>query len=108
MRGEKLYIHLKMTRLFLTLTITFYWTTTLFGQTVSTLTEDGAWCWFSDPRAIYTTKKNGQIVTGWVTKSGDIVAASLDLKTEKIEQKRLYANLEIDAKKKKLGIWSIQ
>jgi len=96
MRGEKLYIHLKMTRLFLTLTITFYWTTTLFGQTVSTLTEDGAWCWFSDPRAIYTTKKNGQIVTGWVTKSGDIVAASLDLKTEKIEQKRLYANLEID------------
>ncbi|WP_082215207.1 BNR-4 repeat-containing protein [Dyadobacter psychrophilus] len=66
------------------------------AQNVSALTEDGAWCWFSDPRAIYTNDKNGQVVTGWVTKSGDIVAASLDLKSGKTVQKTLYTKLEID------------
>ena len=77
---------------------TFY-LLTLFpssAQTVSTLTGDGAWCWFSDPRAIYTKQKNGPVITGWVTKSGDIVAASLDIKSGKISQKRLYTKLEID------------
>lgn len=68
----------------------------IYAQTVSTLTDDGAWCWFSDPRAIYSKQKNGQIVTGWVTKSGDIMSASLDLKSGKIQQKRLYTKLEID------------
>ena len=67
-----------------------------FAQTPQILTNDGAWCWFSDPRAIYTNKKNGQIITGWVTKSGDIVSASLDLKTGKTIQKKLYSKLEID------------
>ncbi|CAG4988462.1 hypothetical protein DYBT9275_00086 [Dyadobacter sp. CECT 9275] len=69
---------------------------TLSAQTVSTLTNDGAWCWFSDPRAIYTSNKNGQIVTGWVTKTGDILAASLDLKSGKVISKVLYTQLEID------------
>ncbi|MCE7060668.1 BNR-4 repeat-containing protein [Dyadobacter sp. CY343] len=65
-----------------------------FAQERAVLTTDGAWCWFSDPRAIYT--KNGNIVTGWVTKSGDIVAASLNVKTADIQQKTLYSKLEID------------
>jgi hypothetical protein len=62
----------------------------------SVLTSDGAWCWFSDPRAIYTHGKNAPIITGWVTRSGDIMAASLDLKSGKILQKRLYTKLETD------------
>lgn len=33
------------------------------------LTQDGAWCWFSDPRAIYV---DGTVVTGWVKKDGTI------------------------------------
>jgi hypothetical protein len=64
------------------------------AQTPATLTSDGAWCWFSDPRAIYT--KDGSIVTGWVTKTGDIIAASLNPQTGKVEQKRLYTKLEVD------------
>lgn len=71
-------------------------TQSLSAQAVSTLTNDGAWCWFSDPRAIYTHQKNGQIVTGWVTKDGSIISASLDLKSGKTVQKRLYAKLEKD------------
>jgi len=67
-----------------------------FGQSAGTLTEDGAWCWFSDPRAIYSSKKNSQVITGWVTSSGDIMAASLDIKNGRIEKKKLYTNLEKD------------
>lgn len=85
-----------MTRNLLLTFLLLSYCTSIYGQSVSTLTDDGAWCWFSDPRAIYTKQKNGQIVTGWVTKSGDIMSASLDLKSGKIQQKRLYTKLEID------------
>lgn len=85
-----------MLRITLLLTFCLSLTASLSAQTVSTLTNDGAWCWFSDPRAIYTQDKNGSVITGWVTKSGDIVAASLDLKSGKVVQKRLYTKLEID------------
>lgn len=85
-----------MLRLFLLLFSVFGFGVTLFGQSIETVTDDGAWCWFSDPRAIYTQKKNGPIFTGWVTKSGDVVAASLDLKSGRVEQKTLYQKLEKD------------
>lgn len=85
-----------MLRITLLLTFCLSLTASLSAQTVSTLTNDGAWCWFSDPRAIYTHDKNGSVITGWVTKTGDIVAASLDLKSGKVAQKRLYTKLEID------------
>ncbi len=46
--------------------------------TIKTITEDGAWCWFSDPRAIYVHGENPGILTGWVTKNGDIEAAYIN------------------------------
>ncbi len=60
------------------------------------LTNDGAWCWFSDPRAIYTRSGTGLIVTGWVDKTGNVYAASLDPGSGKIAMKKLYPELEID------------
>jgi len=43
---------------------------------ISTLTEDGAWSWFSDPRAFCV----GDVVyAGWVTTLGDIQAGAYDL-----------------------------
>ncbi len=39
-------------------------------------TPDGAWCWYSAPRAIY---HNGTVYTGWVTRDGDIQVAEHDL-----------------------------
>jgi hypothetical protein len=65
------------------------------GQPPITLTDNGAWCWFSDPRAIYAHKSKS-IITGWVTSSGDIIAASLDPKSGKVVQKELYTALEVD------------
>lgn len=37
-------------------------------------TDDGAWCWFSEPRAIGS---HGRTYTGWVTRDGSIQAAEL-------------------------------
>lgn len=68
----------------------------LNAQQTFTLTNDGAWCWFSDPRAIYAQSEKGKIITGWISKSGDVYAASLEPATGKISQKKLYSNLEVD------------
>lgn len=58
--------------------------TTRHYQTIS---EDGAWCWFSDPRSIYVEGKYKQIITGYVTKDGSIIASSLNIETgDKIEK----------------------
>ena len=40
------------------------------------LTPDGAWCWYSAPRAIC---HDGTVYTGWVTRDGDIQVAEHDL-----------------------------
>jgi len=63
-------------------------------QEVMTLSEDGAWCWFSDPRAIWTN--GNKIVTGWVKKDGSVEAASLDLDHAKIETKILFPEMQVD------------
>ncbi len=39
-------------------------------------TDDGAWCWFSDPRAIY---HDGQLVAGWITTDGSVQVGSRTL-----------------------------
>lgn len=57
------------------------------------LTQDGAWCWFSDPRAIYD---GDNIVTGWVKTDGTVEAASLNLQTKEIQTKVLAPKLESD------------
>lgn len=57
------------------------------------LTQDGAWCWFSDPRAIYV---QGKIITGWVKSDGSIESAMLDPKTQEIRYQTLYEQLQRD------------
>lgn len=66
------------------------------AQQSQILSDDGAWCWFSDPRAIYTGPDKSHIVTGWVDSKGSIFSASLDFRSGKIVKKELYHELEID------------
>lgn len=66
------------------------------GMNAQVITNDGAWCWFSDPRVIYAGPDKNQIITGWVTKDGSVEAASLDLLSGKTKKKVLYPQLEID------------
>ncbi|MEZ4795654.1 MAG: BNR-4 repeat-containing protein [Flavobacteriaceae bacterium] len=57
------------------------------------ITKNGAWCWFSDPRAIII---GDNIITGWVKTNGTIEAGRLDLKTNTVETNVLYHKLEKD------------
>lgn len=67
-----------------------------FSQLPKTITSDGAWCWFSDPRVIYSGSDKNEVITGWVTKDGSIEAASVNLKSGATNKKVLYPKLEID------------
>jgi hypothetical protein len=57
------------------------------------LTENGGWCWFSDPRAIYS---DGQVITGWVKSNGTVETAVFDIKNQSIQISDLYFRLERD------------
>lgn len=57
------------------------------------ITKDGAWCWFSDPRAIYL---NGKIYAGWVTSDGSVMVASYNQQTGEIKQSNLYPQYNKD------------
>ena len=61
--------------------------------TTGYLTDDGAWCWFSDPRAIF----NGdEIITGWVKTDGTIEVASFNPHSQMVSTKVLFPKLESD------------
>jgi hypothetical protein len=66
----------------------------VYSQGVSGyLTNDGAWCWFSDPRAIYT---DGNIITGWVKSDGTVEACLFRIVDRSIQTHDLYYKLERD------------
>ena len=57
------------------------------------LTRDGAWCWFSDPRAIF----NGEeLITGWVKTDGTVETASFRPESGELKTRVLYPQLQPD------------
>ncbi|MEQ8471074.1 MAG: BNR-4 repeat-containing protein [Marinoscillum sp.] len=79
----------------LTLIIFFSLAFTGKSQALKTgmVTDDGSWCWFSDPRAIMV---DGNVITGWVKANGTIEAAKLDFENEELSVTELYFMLEPD------------
>ena len=69
-------------------------TKTKVVNSIETLTNDGAWCWFSDPRAIYYSPD--KIITGWVKKDGSIETASLNIQTGEKEFENINPEMEED------------
>ncbi len=65
-------------------------------QEIKTLSQDGAWCWFSGPRAIYRHNGKKEIITGWITKDGSLHAGLLNLKTDEIQIQPITPHLEKD------------
>ncbi len=57
------------------------------------LTDDGAWTWFNDPRAIY---HDGQILTGWVNRRGDIQFGTVELATHRTTVLTLHPAFQAD------------
>ena len=61
-----------------------------------TLTNDGAWCFFADPRAIYFEGNYKRTYIGWLTKNGDVVIGYYDHETNQIETNVIRENLQVD------------
>lgn len=81
----------------------------LFGQQVNvnqesklsvdifeTITFNGIWSWFSDPRAVYYKANKERTYIGWVDNYGDIYIAFYDHISKEISSRMIYDNLEID------------
>jgi len=84
----------KMMKTLFLITISLLVNLQLAGQSkTGYLTDDGAWCWFSDPRAIAV---DHIIYTGWVKSNGSIEAVNLDLTSGDITSNELYFRLEKD------------
>lgn len=64
-----------------------------YSENYETITDDGAWCWFSDPRAIYV---GNQVIGGYVDKEGSIWAFSYDVDTREKKYFKLYNKLDYD------------
>lgn len=62
----------------------------------TTLGEDGAWCWFQDPRAVRHVGTHDRTYTGWVTRGGDIVVASYDHTTGRVTETTLHPDFQED------------
>ncbi len=60
------------------------------------MTFNGAWCWFSDPRAVYYEGEHKRTYTGWVDNYGDIHVAYYDHDTKEINSTVVMDNFEID------------
>jgi hypothetical protein len=58
-----------------------------------TFTPDGAWCWFSDPRAVY---RNGTIYAGWMSSDGSVQVGARDQKTGALTVATLAEKFERD------------
>ena len=57
---------------------------------------DGAWCWFGDPRALFFAGRHRRTYVGWVSRAGEIMVASLDHRTRRLEYFVLERGLSVD------------
>ena len=66
------------------------------GESYPAFTDDGAWCWFSDPRAIFLHGKRKGLLSGWVKQDGTVETALMNPATGAIITQALYPKLEVD------------
>lgn len=59
------------------------------------LVDDGAWCWFADPRAVYHKGAEEKIYYGYITSKGDVGVGSTD-KNKNSESFILHEELQVD------------
>ena len=70
--------------------------TNVSGENYLSFTEDGAWCWFSDPRALYFEGKHKRIYAGWMDSKGNVNAGYYDYSDKTIKSEIIRHNFEID------------
>lgn len=60
------------------------------------IARDAAWCWFSDPRAVYHKGGKEQIYFAYINSKGDVLISSRACKTKQIQTFVLHSALQID------------
>lgn len=71
-------------------------TVTVAGEAYKSFTENGAWCWFSDPRAIYFKGLHARTYAGWIDSLGNVVVGYYDHDTKEIDTARIHQTLQVD------------
>ena len=66
------------------------------GELYLSFADDGAWCWFSDPRAIYFNGKYRRTYAGWIDHTGNVMVGFYDHDRKTIETTIVHKGLEID------------
>jgi hypothetical protein len=59
-------------------------------------TSDGAWCWFSDPRAVYYEGKYKRTYAGWMDSKGSVLMGYYDHTTREIKTTVLKEKYQVD------------
>lgn len=82
------------------ITVLFVWPHVAKAQDVTKdfqiVAEDAAWCWFSDPRAVYHNGQREAIYYGYINSQGDVVISARDMPTQDIETFVLHEKLQVD------------
>ncbi|WP_046744703.1 BNR-4 repeat-containing protein [Kordia zhangzhouensis] len=66
------------------------------SEQYQSITFNGVWCWFSDPRAVYYEGKFKRTYIGWIDNYGDVHIGYYDHDTQQVASEVIYDNLEID------------
>lgn len=66
------------------------------SQSYRSFTFDGAWCWFSDPRAVYYEGEHKRTYASWVDSHGDVIVGYFDHEKKEIKTVVLEDNFEKD------------
>jgi hypothetical protein len=66
------------------------------GESYLSFADDGAWCWFSDPRAIYFDGKYRRSYAGWIDHVGNVTVGYYDHDHKSIETTIVHRGLEKD------------
>lgn len=66
------------------------------SEKYQSMTFNGVWSWFSDPRAVYYEGKYKRTYAGWIDNYGDVHIGFYDHDTKEIKSHVVYDNLEID------------
>src|SRR5436309_1081013 len=68
-------------------------TNDVVGGSIVRLTDDGAWTWFNDPRAVCD---RGRLFTGWVNRARDVQVACHELASQRTQILTLHAAFQAD------------
>lgn len=60
------------------------------------MSSNGSWCWFSDPRAVKFKGSKDKTYFGYIDNYGNVTIASLNHSTGNIEKRVIFDNLQVD------------